>query len=349
MGLTIETDVAVPMRDGVTLATDVWRPDGPGPWAVLLARTPYGRTSTEHLGNAKLPDIRALVDGGYAVVVQDVRGTSGSPGIFEPHRFDESDTVDTLAWIAGRPWCDGAMGMWGASYMGFAQWQVATRAPEGLRAIAPTMTSADSYRAWHSGQGALSQSTLFNWSARMAFANLARSDGDERLHGEDATEILAALNHPDELYSLPDGLRAALVRALPWFGEMLAHPGFDEYWAPYAALDRCSTITVPALNVTGWYDVFAGETVRSYTTMRRHGGSEEARDGQRLVIGPWGHADGTDLGTFPDRSFGLDGRIKAADVTGAHLRFFDRWVRGRTDARRRRPGPDLRHGHRPVA
>ena len=100
MALTIETDLAVLMRDGVGLATDVWRRDGSGPCPVLLTRTPYGRASTEHLGNAKLPDVRALVDAGYAVVIQDVRGTSASPGPFEPHRFDENDTLDTLAWIA---------------------------------------------------------------------------------------------------------------------------------------------------------------------------------------------------------------------------------------------------------
>ena len=234
MGLTIESDLAVPMRDGVALATDVWRPDGPGPWAVLLARTPYGRTSTEHLGNAKLPDIRALVDGGYVVVVQDVRGTSGSPGPFEPHRFDQRDTVDTLAWIADRPWSDGTVGMWGASYLGFAQWQVATQAPPGLRAIAPTMTSGDIYRAWYSGQGGLSQGTLFNWSARVALANLARAD-DDASRRADAAEVLAALTHTDTLYSLPDGLRAALVRALPWFGEVLAHRDRDAYWEPFNA------------------------------------------------------------------------------------------------------------------
>lgn len=81
----------------------------------------------------------------------------------------------------------------------------------------------------------------------------------------------------------------------------------------------------------GWYDVFIGGTVQSYAMMRRNGGSAEARAGQRLLIGPWSHADGTDLGTFPDRSFGLEGSIKAADITAAHLRFCDRWVRGRTD------------------
>lgn len=331
MGLCIDTDVAVPMRDGVTLATDLWRPAGTGPWPVLLARTPYGRTSTAHLGNPKLPDIRALVDSGYLVVVQDVRGTGQSPGLLEPHRFDQSDTVDTLAWIADQAWCDGHVGMWGASYLGFSQWQAATQAPPALRAIAPAMTSADIYRAWYSTPGAVSQSTLLNWSARMALANLSRLASNGPSDPQDAAEIRAALEHVDTLHSLPIGDRSDLLRGLPWLGEMLAHPGYDAYWKPMASLDRSSAITVPALNVTGWYDVFAREVVRSYTTMRRDGGSVPAREGQQLIIGPWGHGDGADLGVFPDRSFGLAGSVKAAAMTQAHLRFFDRWVRGRAE------------------
>ncbi|MFI5957377.1 CocE/NonD family hydrolase [Cryptosporangium sp. NPDC051539] len=326
--LCIDADVAVPMRDGVALATDLWRPAGTGPWPVLLARTPYGRTSLAHLGNPKLPDVRALVDSGYLVAVQDVRGTGGSPGVMEPHRFDQSDTADTLAWITDQAWCDGSVGMWGASYMGFSQWQAATQAPPGLRAIAPAMTSADIYRAWYSAQGAVSQSTLFNWSARMAVANLSRP---ERNDPQGAAAIRAALQHVDALYSLPIDQQGALLRGIPWLGEMLAHPDYDAYWERFAALDRSAEITVPALNVTGWYDVFAGEVVRAYTVMRRDGGSAAARDGQRLVIGPWGHGDGADLGTFPDRSFGPAGSVKAAEVTQAHLRFFDRWVRRRTE------------------
>ncbi|MEV7627981.1 CocE/NonD family hydrolase [Actinoplanes sp. NPDC089786] len=332
MGLCIDTDVAVPMRDGVTLATDLWRPAGSGPWPVLLARTPYGRTSTAHLGNPKLPDIRTLVDNDYLVVVQDVRGTGQSPGLMEPHRFDQSDTVDTLAWIADQAWCDGRTGMWGASYMGFPQWQAATQAPPALRAIAPMMTSADVYRAWYPTPGAVSQSTLFNWSARMAMANLSRQGNTGPADPRDVAEIRAALEDPDTLYSLPLGDRGALLRGLPWLGEMLAHPGPDAYWKPMNSLDRSSAITVPALNVTGWYDVFAREVVRSYTTMRRAGGSVPAREGQQLIIGPWGHGDGADLGVFPDRWFGLAGSVKAAAMTRAHLRFFDRWVRGRAEA-----------------
>ncbi|MGK5684016.1 CocE/NonD family hydrolase [Actinoplanes sp. URMC 104] len=330
MGLCIDTAVAVPMCDGVTLATDLWRPAGTGPWPVLLARTPYGRTSTAHLGNPKLPDIRALVDSGYLVAVQDVRGTGASPGLMEPHRFDRSDTVDTIAWIARQAWCDGTVGMWGASYMGFAQWRAAAEAPPALRAIAPMMTSADMYRAWYSAQGAVSQGTLFNWSARMAVANLSRPQSNGPSDQRDAAEIRAALDDAGILYSLPVGVRGALLRGLPWLGEMLAHPGYDGYWEAQSALERRSAITVPALNVTGWYDVFAGEVVRSYTTMRRAGGSVAAREGQQLIIGPWGHGDGADQGIFPDRSFGLAGSVKAAAMTQAHLRFFDRWVRGRT-------------------
>lgn len=328
MGLYIDTNVAVPMRDGVMLATDLWRPAGTGPWPVLLARTPYGRTSTVHLGNPKLPDIRALVDSGYLVVVQDVRGTGESPGLMEPHRFDQSDTVDTLAWIADQAWCNGGVGMWGASYMGFPQWQAATQAPPVLRAIAPTMTSADIYRAWYSTQGAVSQSTLFNWSARMAVANLSRRRSDGPSDPRDAASVRAALENVEALSSLLIDHQGALLRGLPWLGEMLAHPDYDAYWKRLAALDHSPAITVPAFNVTGWYDVFAREVVRSYTTMRRNGGSVSAREGQQLIIGPWGHGDGADLGVFPDRSFGPAGPVKAAALTQAHLRFFDQWLKG---------------------
>ncbi|WP_413105346.1 CocE/NonD family hydrolase [Streptomyces sp. Inha503] len=332
MSLYIDTNVAVPMRDGVMLATDLWRPAGTGPWPVLLGRTPYGRTSTTHLGNPKLPDVRALVDSGYLVVVQDVRGTGESPGLMEPYRFDQSDTVDTLAWIADQAWCNGSVGMWGASYMGFPQWQAAALAPPVLRAIAPAMTSADIYRAWYSTQGAVSQGALFNWSARMAVANLSRPRSDGPPDPRDAASVRAALEDVDALYSLPIDHQGALLRGLPWLGEMLAHPDYDAYWKRLAALDHSSTITVPALNVTGWYDVFAREVIRSYTTMSRNGGSVSAREGQRLIIGPWGHGDGADLGVFPDRSFGLAGSVKAAGITQAHLRFFDRWLKGGVEA-----------------
>jgi putative CocE/NonD family hydrolase len=334
MTFTVEVDVPVPMRDGIALATNVWRPAGPGPFPVLLVRTPYGKDDAGTFGNPKLPDVFALVGAGYAVVAQDVRGTSRSPGTFVPHANEGQDGLDTLAWLTGQPWCDGAVGMWGGSYMGFTQWQAAPHDAPALRAIAPVMSSADPYAApWRSPGGALSQDAVLTWGTLSALRNLSRGDADGHDDAADARVLLSGLADPHLLHdSLPVARRGALTRYLPWLGEVLDHPERDAFWRDVSAIDHCHRITVPALQIGGWYDVFVGETVRSYTAMRRHGGSAEARDGQRLILGPWSHADGTDLGTFPDRSFGLAGSIKAAGVTEAHLRFFDRWVRGRTTA-----------------
>ncbi|MEU4192436.1 CocE/NonD family hydrolase [Kribbella sp. NPDC026611] len=328
MTFVVDVDVQVPMRDGTALATNVWLPDGPGPFPTLLIRTPYGKDDAGTFGNPKLPDVFAFVQAGYAVVAQDVRGTGRSAGVFVPHANEGCDGADTLAWLSGQLWCDGRVGMWGGSYMGFAQWQAAVQNSSVLRAIAPVMTSADPYAApWRSPGGALSQDAVLSWGTLSALRNLARSSADP----DEAHELMSGLSEPRQLHdSLPLADRGAITRQLPWAGDVLAHPERDAFWQEISSIDRCADITVPALHVGGWYDVFIGETVRSYTMMRRHGGSSAARDGQRLLVGPWSHADGTDLGTFPDRSFGLRSSIKAADITGAHLRFFDRWVRGLT-------------------
>ncbi|VVJ22058.1 Uncharacterised protein [Amycolatopsis camponoti] len=330
MSFTVEVDVPVPMRDGVALATNVWLPERPGPFPALLVRTPYGKDDAGLYGNPKLPDVFALVEAGYAVVAQDVRGTSRSPGTFVPHTHEGPDSLDTLTWLAAQPWCDGAVGMWGGSYMGFSQWQAAPHGVAALRAIAPVMTSADPYAApWRSPGGALSQDAVLTWGTLSALRNLRRGLDDGNGDPADAAALLSTLTEPR---SPRLTAHAAATRSLPWLGHVLDHPDRDDFWREVAAIDHCDRITVPALHIGGWYDVFVHETVRSYTMMRRHGGSTAARDGQRLIIGPWSHADGTDLGTYPDRSFGLAGSIKAAGVTEAHLRFFDRWVRGRTEA-----------------
>jgi putative CocE/NonD family hydrolase len=333
MTFTVDVDVPVPMHDGIALATNVWRPEGPGPFPVLLVRTPYGKDDAGTYGNPKLPDVFAFVEAGYAVVAQDVRGTSRSPGTFEPHTHEGRDGVDTLMWLAEQPWCDGAVGMWGGSYMGFTQWQAAMRGAPALRAIAPVMSSADPYAApWRSPGGALSQDAVLTWGTLSALRNLRRDLADGHGDPADVQVLLSGLSDPRLLHDpLPVADRGALTCCLPWLGQVLNHPERDTFWQEIAAIDHCGSITVPALHIGGWYDVFIGETVRSYTMMRRHGGSAAARDGQRLLIGPWCHADGTDLGTFPDRSYGLAGSIKATDITGAHLRFFNHWVRGRVD------------------
>ena len=120
MGATmvVETNVAIPMRDGVVLRADVYRPPGDGPFPVLLYRTPYGKQfAVESYQTHVSADER-----GYAVVLQDVRGRYASDGLFVPYRNEGSDGYDTIEWAAAQPWSNGDIGTFGLSYPGAVQW-----------------------------------------------------------------------------------------------------------------------------------------------------------------------------------------------------------------------------------
>jgi putative CocE/NonD family hydrolase len=128
-------DVPVRMTDGRELATNIWRPETPEPVPVLLMRTPYNKEMIGQLG-ATSPNLFAMMRAGYAVALQDCRGTFASGGVFVPHVYDAADGADTISWLAAQEWCDGNVGMWGQSYLGFVQWQAASTGVPALKAIA---------------------------------------------------------------------------------------------------------------------------------------------------------------------------------------------------------------------
>lgn len=137
--------VRVEARDGTALATDVWRPvldDRPRP--VLLRRTPYGRA---------LPDdvVRAMLNFGYVVVSQDVRGRGESDGLFFPFRDDARDGADTIEWAAAQPWSNGRVGTFGGSAEGIVQLLAAGEGPEALRCVHATVATDDVYEGLYPG------------------------------------------------------------------------------------------------------------------------------------------------------------------------------------------------------
>ncbi len=131
------------------------------------------------------------------------------------------------------------------------------------------------------------------------------------------------------LATMPVGDQPTLDTFAPWWPQWLQHPDRDGFWQALSVGDHADDIEVPALHVGGWFDIFIPSTARSFTAMRRTGNGE-SRDGQRLIIGPWDHLSYT--GVYHDRQFGLTADVTATDLTGAHIAFFDRWLRGRTDA-----------------
>ncbi len=108
--------------------------------------------------------------------------------------------------------------------------------------------------------------------------------------------------------------------------DWLAHPTADDYWLPISPRAGYEQIRVPALNITGWYDIFPWSTIENYLGMKQRGGSELAHRNQRLIIGPWTH--GNFSGSFPEREFGPAASSAAIDLPGIHLRWFDRWLKG---------------------
>lgn len=321
MDYTVRKDVMVTMRDGVELATDAWIPSGT-PAPTLLVRLPYGKDLPALLAYGLVPNVFALVEAGYAVVYQDCRGTFRSGGEFVPMLNEPDDGADTIAWLLGQPWCDGNIGTYGPSYLGFVQW--ASAASGQLKAIAPAVTTTDYYTApWYSDGGAMSWHTVQSWTTQMAMVETLRQVG----RGTGDPELLAGLagmmaEPQPHLAALPPSHQPLIEKVWPWWSELLSHPSRDQFWQRLSVLDHAEQATVPALHIGGWFDIFIANTARSFTEFKIRS------EGQRLIIGPWDHLNST--GIYPDRQFGMTADAITQDLTGHHLRFFDRWLRGKT-------------------
>jgi putative CocE/NonD family hydrolase len=305
--MVVERGVEVAARDGVALCADVYRPDGDARVPAVLSRTPYDRSLSLTPPAALDPD--RAVEAGFAMVCQDVRGQYGSDGRFDPFRSEGSDGYDTVEWIAAQPWSSGAVGMAGRSYTAATQWLAAAERPPALRAIAPVVVGSNYYDGWIYQGGAFQLGFNLFWVHLMTAPKTRVSLDEQFWH--------LPLTNPPLLEQSPAG---------DFYREWLAHPTYDEHWRAMSPNSHYDDVQVPVLNVGGWYDVFLKGTLENFTRMRREGGSEAAREGTRLLIGPWAH--GSTFGQYPDHSFkdfeGED-RIELDDL---QLRFFAHHLKG---------------------
>ncbi len=320
MRVIVEKDIRVAMSDGVELACDVYRPESRDALPTLVERLPYNKEAPGYHAYPFDPLRGALA--GYAVVVQDTRGRFASGGHFTPFTDEAADGADTVAWAATQPWSSGRVGMVGVSYFGATQWLAASRAPGPLRAIAPQLTSAEYYEGWTHQGGAFQLGFSLLWALRLALGEQERRMASGTTPAASALDCVHAIDRAGELYRhLPLNDMPLLEELAPYYLEWLAHPSRDEYWRATAPNEYYQRITVPALNIGGWHDIFLGGTIANYLGMRQRGGSEQARSLQRLIIGPWAH--GAHTGTFAERDFGLSAGTETTDVTGMQLRWFD--------------------------
>ena len=326
MNILIEKNVMVSMRDGVKLATDVYRPAEGGPVPVLLSRLPYNK-ELPMMAQAAIDTSRA-VQVGYAVVFQDCRGRFASEGEFTPIVNEANDGADTVAWITQQPWSTGQVGTVGGSYLGFTQWLLAREQPESLRAMAPAITTSDYYEApWRHTGGVFELGISLFWSLFMVPEELQRQLRQGKASMEQMGMLMQVMGNASAQFERLPLVDMPLLRDFaPYYFDWLAHPNYDDYWRAIAHKEYYEQIMVPALNIGGWYDIFLGTTLQNYTGMKRRGGSAVARQHQRLLIGPWSH--GLMTGVFPERTYGLMASGDAADLVGIQLRWYDHWLKG---------------------
>jgi len=141
----------IAMRDGVELDARLFRPEQPeGPGPCLLVADGYGAESA--VGAIFDPWLFDVAGQGYAVLHASLRGSGKSGGRNDLYAHYGRDGHDLIEWMAAQPWCNGSVGMLGASLLGISQWLAAREAPPHLKAIAPQMACGDCYRElWYPG------------------------------------------------------------------------------------------------------------------------------------------------------------------------------------------------------
>jgi uncharacterized protein len=308
--VSVENGVRVKMRDGVTLAADIYRPKGAGKFPVLVERTPYNRKGDFYMAHA-------LASHGYVVVLQDTRGRFDSGGEFYPFMYEAADGYDTVEWAAALEQSDGRVGMFGGSYVGATQMLAASAAPPHLAAIFPYVTASEYYDGWTYQNGALMQWFASSWTTGLTVDTLRRKTAERARPKEWVTQL------PLEGYRLLDPPPAGDLA--PYFGDWLRHEQSDDYWRRWKVSDRYREMNVKALHAGGWNDLFIKGSIKNYTGLRADGPTPSVREGQRLLVGPWAHA-----GTSPEGKIGdvVYGKAAVLNMTETALKWFDFALKG---------------------
>lgn len=316
----LQRRVPIPARDGTVLRATVYRRDDNERHPVLLVRTPYGEAMTRTV------PVQPALDGGFAVVIQDCRGTGESDGDFVPFASEADDGVDTIAWCAAQPWSDGTVGMYGSSYQGMVQLAAAGRAPEALKGLVPSLTPDDYHSGVFTSGGAIELGMSLFWYTLKSEQTLEhRARG-----GEDVSRRLSQLfGLTADPHAGYDGLpiRDSVVGSImPAWRRWADHETRDEFWDALSYADQRAAMTTPALHVGGWFDLFITGTVDNYVTLTDRAATAHARRNQRLVVGPWTHADQT--GTAGELFFGRGADATAIGLERQQLEFLRRVVAG---------------------
>jgi predicted acyl esterase len=253
----------IPVRDGTELAATIYLPAGAdaAPVPALLEYLPYRKDDAMLVRDYGL--YAHVTRHGYAGVRVDIRGTGGSGGDLPDAEYSEQeqrDAEDVIAWLAGQPWCSGAVGMWGISWGGFNAIQVALRRPPALKAIIAVDASDD----------------LFHDDVHYI---------DGLLHLDEYALMIDHLNAlpPAPDFPLDEPTLACRFDREPWLATWLARQQDGPFWRRASLRPDYGRLTIPAFLIGGWYDGYRDSVPRMLAS---------APGPVKVLMGPWNH-------TFP--------------------------------------------------
>jgi putative CocE/NonD family hydrolase len=323
----VEKHTPVPMRDGVILRADVYRPKAEDKFPVLIERTQGwrgdgGTHNCPATGNFFAPK-------GYAYVAQDVRGAFDSEGQFIFGHHDgwgiNRDGYDTIEWAAKQPWSNGNIATLGGCSTGMTAIQAAPTRHPHLKTISINIPGAEKNYYYRNNVCRLSlYRGMAFWFRLLQLRHETAPPGMEAIRAR----LQAAFENPEEIDSWFHHLP---LKSFPpadgwgeWYFNVLDHPEDGPYWWRNDVSTRLGEISIPILHLTGWFDFALGHNLDHFAGIQMNGRSEECRRGQRLIVGPWGHLN---LGQqkIGELDFGHEASV---DIGAIQLAWFDYWLKG---------------------
>jgi hypothetical protein len=320
-----QSDVMMKTRDGIGLATDVYRPaNGITParekLPVLLHLTPYDKAAPAAIAIAE-----ELAKNGYVVVLQDMRGRHHSQGKFSKYDAkDAYDGYDAVEWASKLPYANGKVGMYGTSYAAHSQADAAKLHPPHLSTLVINMGGMSD--AWdHSvrNDGAFELGRQLSWAWEQIIEDSKDPVVRARLQQEKLVDWYSALPLRKGLSPL-----SSVPNYEDYYLDEATHADDDAYWQSISMNWKsyyAQTSDVPMLHIGGWYDIYLRGTIENWREL-----SKQKKSAERLMIGPWTH-HGDDQSYAGDVDFGPGAAIADFDV-GFHLRWFDYYLKGAHNA-----------------
>jgi putative CocE/NonD family hydrolase len=289
-------DVRLPVSDGLELSANLWLPragdaDAPATCPAILEMIPYRKDDWRANGDEARG--RYFASRGYAFCRLDVRGTGSSPGVAldEYTARETQDGYDAVEWLAGRPWSNGRVGMWGISYGGFTSIQVAALRPPALRAIVPMYATDDRFTDdVHYVGGVPTASELTQYAVAMVANNALPPRPAYRGEG------------------WLDEWRQRIEQTPVWLVEWLRRQHDGPYWRQGSLAPEYGRIEAAILMFGGWMDSYIDPVFRML---------ERCSAPRRAIVGNWVHE-------YPDDGY------PGPNIDWLHetVRFFDHWLKG---------------------